>query len=327
MAIRHDLPAETWPDEATAAASRWFSPLALGPATARTRTWVPAMVPWRATEDGRVTRDVLDWYGRFAEGRPGVLVVEATGIRDVPSGPLLRIGHDRFVDGLAELVETVRERSGGATRLFIQVIDFLSVKRRPPPEKYFGRFLAVDDALRARLAAALGEGRFESPDETPEEEVRAALLAAPREIVEATLTARQLDELDRGYRETVSDLHLPHVRSLPEVLPPLFADAAARARAAGFDGVELHYAHAYTMAGFLSRRNVRDDGYGGSREGRLRLPLEVLAAVKARVGGEIAVGCRTLTDEIIEGGSRVDDAAAYCVAFARAGIDFLSLSR
>ena len=58
------------------------------------------MVPWRATDDGFVTRDVIDWYARFAEGQPGVLVVEATGIRDIPSGPLLRIGHDRFVPGL-----------------------------------------------------------------------------------------------------------------------------------------------------------------------------------------------------------------------------------
>ena len=69
------------------------------------------MVPWRATADGVVTPEVLDWYGRFADGRPGVLVVEATGIRDVPSGPLLRIGDDRFVPGLARLVEIVRRRS------------------------------------------------------------------------------------------------------------------------------------------------------------------------------------------------------------------------
>ncbi len=74
-----------------------------GPLALRTRTWVPAMVPWRASEEGFVTPQVRDWYGRFAGGRPGALVVEATGIRDVPSGPLLRIGHERFVPGLREL--------------------------------------------------------------------------------------------------------------------------------------------------------------------------------------------------------------------------------
>ena len=83
------------------------------------------MVPWRASEEGLVTSDVLDWYECFARGRPGAIVVEATGIRDVTSGPLLRIGHDRFVPGLRDLVRVVRDASGGETRLFIQLIDFL----------------------------------------------------------------------------------------------------------------------------------------------------------------------------------------------------------
>jgi hypothetical protein len=55
---------------------------------------------WRATEDGFVTQDNLDWYRRFAAGRPAALVVEATGVRDIASGPLLRIGDDRFLPGL-----------------------------------------------------------------------------------------------------------------------------------------------------------------------------------------------------------------------------------
>src|SRR6202011_2987206 len=99
--------------------------------------------PWVATGHGPVTPDVLDWYGRFAQGSPGAIVVEATGIRDVPSGPLLRIGHDRFLPGLRRLVDTVQEASEGHTRLFIQLIDFLAIRRRPDPEKFFARFLEV----------------------------------------------------------------------------------------------------------------------------------------------------------------------------------------
>src|SRR6185295_9028806 len=95
-----------------------------------------------------------------------------------------------------------------------------------------------------------------------------------------------------GYRERVTDTELSHVRELPNVLPRLFADAARRAREAGFDGVELHYAHAYTMASFLSRRNDRADGYGGSPQARVRLPLEVYQAVRAELGTRIALGCR-----------------------------------
>ena len=147
-------------------AARWFSPVRLGRhVEARTRTWVPAMVPWRATEDGFVTPDVLDWYARFARGQPGVLVVEATGIRDVPSGPLLRVGHDRFIEGLARLVERSARASGGETRLFLQIIDFLSIRRRPAPEAFFGRFLGVTDALRGRMARTLTDARWAAASE------------------------------------------------------------------------------------------------------------------------------------------------------------------
>ncbi|MBA2305228.1 MAG: NADH:flavin oxidoreductase, partial [Acidobacteria bacterium] len=99
------------------------------------------------------------------------------------------------------------------------------------------------------------------------------------------------------------------------------------AETAGFDGVELHYAHAYTMASFLSARNTRADGYGGTRTDRVRLPLEVFGAVRAAVSNRFVVGCRYLGDECIEDGSDVDDAASFGLEFARAGMDFLSLSR
>jgi 2,4-dienoyl-CoA reductase-like NADH-dependent reductase (Old Yellow Enzyme family) len=320
---RHALPVARWPTEEEAARSRWFSPVRLGRATAEQRTWVPAMVPWRATEDGLVTKDVLEWYGRFARGRPGTIVVEATGIRDVPSGPLLRIGHDRFLPGLSALVETVRRESGGRTRLFLQTIDFLSIRRRPTPEAYFGRYLAVDDGLRERAAAATGEA---SLARAPEAAVRARLAVATRAEVEATLSPRELEALDRGARERVTDVHLPHVKDLPRTLPGLFADAAERARRAGFDGVELHFAHAYTMASFLSALNTRTDGYGTTVEGRVRLPIEVIAAVRGRVG-DLPVGVRYLGDEAIEGGTRVAEAAAFGVAFAKAGVDWLSISK
>jgi 2,4-dienoyl-CoA reductase-like NADH-dependent reductase (Old Yellow Enzyme family) len=306
-----------WPDAEEAAASLLFRPLALGPVTLAQRTWVPAMVPWRATEDGFVTPQVIGWYERFARGRPGAIVVEATGIREVPSGPLLRIGHDRFVPGLRDLAEAVRRASGGETRLFIQIIDFLAIRRRPTPEKFFLQHLRVT----ARHREALGV-----PD-LPEEEVRRRLLALPPDEAEAILDERERESLRMGYRERVTDTHLPHVAELPRALPDLFADAALRAREAGFDGVELHYAHAYTMASFLSALNDRADGYGGPRENRARLPLEVYRRVRERVGPGFAVGCRFLAEDCVEGGSTVEDAAWFAARFAEAGMDFLSTSR
>src|SRR5581483_10561277 len=130
------------PSAAEAASSLLFSPVDIGPVRLEQRTWVPAMVPWRATEEGDATDEVIDRYERFARGRPGAIVVEATGIRDVPSGPLLRIGHDRFLPGLRRLVDTVRRASDGHTRLLVQLIDFLAVRRRPAPQAFFERFLA-----------------------------------------------------------------------------------------------------------------------------------------------------------------------------------------
>src|ERR1043165_3873862 len=186
-AVRHSIPETRWPTASEAARARLFQPIKVGALTLESRTWVPAMVPWRATEDGSVTRENLEWYGHFAAGRPGAIVVEATGIRDIPSGPLLRIGHDRFIPGLRELVETVRRASRDHTRLFIQIIDFLAVKRRPQKEKFFARYLALKDHHRAALAAATDDARWLAANESA---IRSFLADAPDELLEQVLDER-----------------------------------------------------------------------------------------------------------------------------------------
>jgi 2,4-dienoyl-CoA reductase-like NADH-dependent reductase (Old Yellow Enzyme family) len=322
--IKHPLPEFPWPTAEEAETALLYSPVQIGSQNISSRTWVPAMVPWRATEEGFVTDDVIRWYARFASGKPGVIVVEATGIRDVPSGPLLRIGHDRFVDDLKRLVAAVQEASEGQTRLFIQLIDFLRIRRRPSPGKYFQRFLALEERHRRALTELDAEADWSA---ATDEAIRSRLAELSDAELERALSTRELEDLRYGYRERVWDTHLPHVEELPRVLPELFADAAERAFAAGFDGVELHYAHAYTMASFLSALNTRDDGYGGAREGRVRLPLEVIEAVRKRVGRERLVGLRFLGDEVIEGGNRLEDAIYFGQQFAAAGVDFLSVSK
>ena len=193
------------------------------------------MVPWRATEDGFVTHDVLDWYERFARGRPGVLVVEATGVRDIPSGPLLRIGHDRFIPGLRELVERVR---AGERRRHAAVHPDHRLPRDPAPA---GAGEVLRALSRARRSASRAPWRRQRDDRVgwdagaaarpADEDVRDRLLALPDAELERVLDARELEALRFGYRERVTDVHLPHIRDLPAVLPATFADAAARARA------------------------------------------------------------------------------------------------
>ncbi len=314
--IRHPLPDVQWPSKEQAQSGRWFKPITMNQITARTRTWVPAMVPWRATDEGFVTDNVLDWYGRFARGKPGVIVVEATGIRDIPSGPLLRIGHDRFLPGLHKLVERVQKESQGQTRLFIQIIDFLNIRRRPEKTKFFQRFLQITKGHRQALAHLQNE-----------DEIRQALAAMDEAALQNILSAREYQDYAMGFRESVNDCHLPHIAELPKALPDLFAAASKRAQQAGFDGVELHFAHAYTMASFLSRLNMRGDGYGGTPENRVRLPLEVLQATRSVLGKDYCLGMRILGDEVIEGGSRIEDAVYYSEQFAAAGADFISVSK
>jgi dimethylglycine catabolism A len=315
--IKYTPLAAPWPNAAEVKASQLFRPIMVGSVRLASRTWVPAMVPWRASDDGEVTASVLAWYERFARGRPGALVVEATGVRDVASGPLLRISDDRFLPGLAKLTECVRQASHGETKLFIQIIDFLSIRRRPSPQKYFERFLSITPRHREFLQMPYSD----------EAGVRARLAALSETELEQALSARELESLRQGFRERVTDTDVPAVRDLPATLPGVFAAAAARARSAGFDGVELHYAHAYTMASFLSARNTRSDGYGGARSQRIRLPLEVYSAVRAQVGSDYPVGCRMLAEDCIESGSTVEDTEYFAERLAGAGMDFISLSR
>jgi len=125
-----------------------------------------------------------------------------------------------------------------------------------------------------------------------------------------------------GYRQKVEDLTAQEIKEIPV----LFAQAAARARSAGFDAVELHFAHAYTMASFLSRHNHRKDGYGGTLKKRLRLAEEVVDAVRGALGNDFVVGVRMNGDEFTLGGNTLEQARPIAVRLAELGIDYLSIS-
>jgi 2,4-dienoyl-CoA reductase-like NADH-dependent reductase (Old Yellow Enzyme family) len=125
-----------------------------------------------------------------------------------------------------------------------------------------------------------------------------------------------------GWRQTVDMLSLAEIDGIVEA----YAAAAVRARECGFDGVELHMAHAYTLSSFLSRVNPRKDAYGGSLANRLRLPLRVVAAGRAAVGRDFTVGVRFVGEECIRNGYTVLDAGPIAVELARASVDYISLS-
>lgn len=104
-----------------------------------------------------------------------------------------------------------------------------------------------------------------------------------------------------------------------------YAGAAARAKSAGFDMVELHGGTGYLLAQFLSpRTNHRTDEYGGSLANRQRFALEVLSQVK-EVVGEIPVGYRFLADEWLPDGLKPEESHQFARSLARAGIDYISV--
>lgn len=103
--------------------------------------------------------------------------------------------------------------------------------------------------------------------------------------------------------------------------------AAVRAQKAGFDGVEVHGAHGYLLAQFLSRGvNKRVDRYGGSVSNRARIVCEIVEGIKEACGKAFPVCVRTSGDEGYDGGNRIEDAAAQAILFEEAGADAIHIS-
>ena len=107
-----------------------------------------------------------------------------------------------------------------------------------------------------------------------------------------------------------------------------YAQAAGRAVEAGIDAIQIHGAHCYLMANFMSPiTNKRSDEYGGGIEGRLRLPLEVVRAVRKRVGSEVPLLFRIAAEEMSPGGRSLEETKVMCRMLVEAGIDAIEVSR
>ncbi len=112
------------------------------------------------------------------------------------------------------------------------------------------------------------------------------------------------------------------------VLEDCFAEAAARALEAGYDGIEIHSAHGYLLHQFYSPlTNRRSDAYGAdSIENRIRFLLETVAKVRAVIGTDTPLSVRLGGADYIPGGATEEDAAAACVLLEQAGVDLLDIS-
>ena len=106
-----------------------------------------------------------------------------------------------------------------------------------------------------------------------------------------------------------------------------FAQAAHRCREAGFDGVEIHSAHGYLLNQFYSPlTNQRTDEYGGDWEGRIRIHLEIIRAVRSAVGPDFPIFLRLGASDFRKGGTTIEDSKLAAIKFVAAGVDVIDVS-
>ena len=274
-----------------------LAPGRIGGMELRNRVVLPAMDQNNCTDEGLVTDETVAHYEARARGGVGLLIVETSAV-SYPYGATARhqpaLSHDGVVPDLRRLADAVHAHGA---KIVVQVC-------------HHGKTSSVDvsegrPALIPSLPPPPSDPRGMMADTTMDELLRMATLTGGQMATYAEATAGQLEDIVRD-----------------------FADAAARVQQAGFDGIEVHAAHGYLLSTFLSPAwNRRDDAYGGSLEGRTRLLVEVVAAVRDRCGTDFAVIVRLDGHEYgVENGITIDDAAGHARAAATAGADAIHVS-
>jgi len=126
-----------------------------------------------------------------------------------------------------------------------------------------------------------------------------------------------------GYSKMPRELTIDEIHQIIDD----FAAASRRLQLAGFDGVQLHGAHGYLLAQFLSPlRNQRKDEFGGSLENRARFCLDVYRAVRSVVGPEFLVMIKLNAHDFLEGSTTEEDSCYLAAALAAEGIDAIEVS-
>jgi 2,4-dienoyl-CoA reductase-like NADH-dependent reductase (Old Yellow Enzyme family) len=125
-----------------------------------------------------------------------------------------------------------------------------------------------------------------------------------------------------GWRQRVTDFKAEDI----PVIVEQHANAAKRAISAGFEFIELHMAHAYTLSSFLSLSNERTDEYGGPLKNRMRLPIQAYEAVRDVVGDDYPLGVRINGEDFTVKGTTLLQSKRIAKKLAELGADYISVS-
>lgn len=273
-----------------------LSPFRIGRVELRNRIAMAPMGVEIVESDGSIREPVLRYYEERARGGAGLLITENTAAcypRGANTANEIAVSDDTYLPGLTALAATAHEHGA---KIAIQLAHHGKV----------GRF-------------DTREGR---PLLMPSKPKKTGFPSGPLD-----LTIEEMTEMGRAAGGGKPTVHVATTEDLRQLAAD-FADAADRARRAGFDAVEIHGAHGYIFSEFLSPAwNFRDDEYGGSVENRSRLLCEVLHACKERTGPDFAVWCRIDATEFgVEDGIQIEDAQRTAELAAAAGADAIHVS-
>lgn len=268
--------------------SQLFSPFTLRGLTVKNRTVVSPMCQY-SVEDGVPGAYHMAHLGRFALGGFGAVMVEASAV--TPEGRITHgdtgLWNDAQADAFAPIVRFMKAQ-GAATGIQLAHAGRKGSSRRP--WRGGGK---VTEADRTEL------GDHPYPTEAPSALAHSDAYAQPEALDEAGI----------------------------ERIVRAFVDAARRAVAAGFDFVEVHSAHGYLLHQFLSPlANRRTDPYGGSRENRMRLPLRIVADVRATIPDAMPLLVRVSATDAAPGGWTIEDTVAYAREMKALGVDLVDCS-
>lgn len=275
-----------------------LQPGRIGTMALRNRIVMAPMGSNFAESDGTCGERIQAYYEARAAGGAGLLTM-GVGAIAYPHGTAepfqVGLSDDRFIPGLKGIVDRVHKHGA---KIAIQLQHAGKTAVRDLAE---GRELWVPSmppAVKTDMFATLTQ-----------EEI-GAFISSSKGREKAGVKIRVMDKAD--------------IAQMIE----WFAAAADRARRAGFDGVEIHAAHTYIIAGFLSGYfNKREDEYGGSIENRARFMLEVIAALRQRVGPDYPVWLRLDAYELrMDGGITLDEAKVFAKMAEAAGCDAVSVS-
>ena len=276
--------------------SHLLQPASIGKLQLRNRIIMAPMGSNFAETDGTCGERIQAYYEARAAGGAGLLIM-GVGAIAFPAGTAepyqLGLSDDRFLPGLSQLVQRVHKHGA---KIAIQL-------------QHAGK-TAVRDLMEGRelwVPSYPPQTKTDMMDSLTPEEL-GAFISAGKPKSKPTL--RVLDKADIAQ------------------LVGWFGEAAERAQRAGFDGVEIHAAHSYIIAGFLSGYyNKRDDEYGGSLENRARLMLEVIHEVRRRTGEDFPVWLRLDARELrLDGGITLEECQAFAQLAESAGVDAVSVS-